>query len=69
MASEFYTIIEYSTIYNFFAAHKADYADDRYFPDFLNGLYKHTLKVNNELFEEMRRRFSARILEINKKNG
>ena len=65
MASEFYTIIEYSTIYNFFVAHKEDYADDRYFIDFLNGLYKHTLKVNNELFEEMRRKFSARILEIN----
>lgn len=66
MASEFYTIIEYSVIYNYFVSHKIDYEGDRYFSDFLNGLYKHTLKVNNELFEEMRRKFSVRILEINK---
>jgi hypothetical protein len=65
MAGEFYTTIEYSTIYNFFVAHKEDYSDDKYFTDFLGGLYKHTLKVNSELFEEMRRKFSAKILEIN----
>ena len=59
-----YTIIEHSEIYNFFLKYKSYYASDKYFSDFLSGLYKHTLKVNNELFEEMRRKFSARILEI-----
>lgn len=63
-SGKFYTIIEYSEIYNFFLKYKSYYASDKYFSDFLSGLYKHTLKVNNELFEEMRRKFSARILEI-----
>ena len=67
MAGEFYTIIEYSVIYNFFVKYRDDYANDRYFRDFLGGLYKHTLKVNSELYEEMRRKFSAKILEIRNK--
>lgn len=69
MSGDYYSIIEYSSIYNFFSDHKDDYSGDKYFLDFLSGLYKHTLKVNNELFGEMRRKFSARILEITQNNS
>ena len=60
-ASGYYSIIKYSDIYKFFINHVKDF--DRYFTDFIKALYKHTLDVNNELFEEMRRRFSKKILE------
>ncbi|MBR2372151.1 MAG: PD-(D/E)XK nuclease family protein, partial [Clostridia bacterium] len=60
-AGNHYCIIKYSEIYNFFIKYANNF--DRYFNDFLKALYKHTLDVNNELFEEMRRRFSKKILE------
>lgn len=63
-AGSYYTIIKYSEIYNFYINHVNDF--DRYFNDFIKALYKHTLDVNNELFEEMRRRFSVKIIEHRK---
>jgi len=56
-----YKNIEYSEIHSFFVKYSNEF--DRYFYDFVKALYKHTFDVNNELSEEMRRRFSRKILE------
>ena len=67
-ASQYYKVVKYSELYDFFM--KQDKAIfDKYFDDFLKALYKHTLMVDNELFEEMRRRFATRILEVNGANN
>ena len=55
--SEFYTIINFSEIYNWFKDNSESYYDNRYFEDFLNALYKHTKSVDNSQEEEMHRRF------------
>lgn len=64
-----YMIIEYSKIYEFFNQHKEAFSEDKYFSDFLSALHKHTHKVDNELYEEMRRKFSRRILALNSKKN
>ena len=67
-ASQYYKVIKYSEIYKFFL--KQDTAVfDKYFDDFLKGMYKHTLMVDSELFEEMRRRFAIRILGVEGKSN
>lgn len=62
-ANKYYTIIKYSEIYDFFSRQDKE-CFDKYFDDFLRALYKHTLMVDNEFFEEMRKRFATRILEL-----
>ena len=67
-ASQYYRVIKYSELYDFYM--KQDKAIfDKYFDDFLKALYKHTLMVDSELFEEMRRKFATRILEVNEANN
>jgi hypothetical protein len=65
-SGDYYKIVEYSKIYKFFNEHKEDFNSDKYFSDFLNALYKHSLKVDNELYDEMYRRFIQRINELSK---
>lgn len=56
-----YELVTYRKLYEFFSEHKAVFMD-KYFDDFLKGLAKHSQEVDNQLFEEMRRRFSASIM-------
>lgn len=63
-SGQYYKVIKYSKIYDFFM--KQDKAMfDKYFDDFLKALHKHTLAVDGELFEEMRRRFATKIIKVN----
>ena len=59
-----YKLVTYSKIYNFFSANRIY---DDYFDDFLKGLAKHSQEVDNQLFEEMRRRFASSIMRIKEK--
>ena len=63
-ASQYYRVIRYSELYRFFIKQEKT-VFDKYFEDFLKAIHKHTLMVDSELFEEMRRRFAARIIEVN----
>lgn len=57
-----YKIIEYSKIYDFFSNERATYSQDRSFPDFLQGLNRHTSTSFPEMqFETMRTRLLRRI--------
>lgn len=67
-ANQYYKVIKYSELYNFFIKQDVT-VFDKYFDDFRKALYKHTLMVDSELFEEMRRRFATRILKVNGANN
>lgn len=54
---EKYTVVYYSEIYNFFIENRNFYDGVPYFADFINAMYKHTKDYDNELEEEMQRRF------------
>lgn len=56
-SGEKYTVIYYSEIYNFFIENRNFYDGVPYFTDFINAMYKHTKDYDNELEEEMQRRF------------
>ncbi len=58
---EKYAIIYYRDIYNFFLENRAFYDGELYFDDFVNALYKHTKDYDNDLEEEMQRRFQNAI--------
>ena len=63
---EKYTVVYYSEIYNFFIENRNFYDGVPYFADFINAMYKHTKDYDNELEEEMQRRFRNSIYKAKK---
>ena len=60
---EKYTVVYYREIYNFFVENRNMFDEVPYFEDFINAMYKHTKDYDNELEEEMQRRFQNTILK------
>ena len=58
---EKYTIVYYREIYNFFVENRSLFDEVPYFDDFINAMYKHTKDYDNDLEEEMQRRFQNTI--------
>lgn len=54
---EKYTIIYYREIYNFFVENRSLFDQEPYVDDFLKAMHKHTKDYDNDLEEEMQRRF------------
>ncbi|MBC2397438.1 PD-(D/E)XK nuclease family protein [Clostridium tetanomorphum] len=63
---EKYTIVYYREIYNFFVENRSQYDGVLYFDDFINAMYKHTKDYDNDLEEEMQRRFQNTICNAKK---
>ena len=53
---EQYTIVTYKELYEFFSKQKVDAP---YYRDFCNALYKHTLEVQEDLYQENLVKFLA----------
>ena len=63
-----YKNIEYKKIYDFYKKFKDnEFADDKYFKDFLNALYKHTLPIDSDIYEEMLDRFILKVKKYQKR--
>jgi len=56
-----YTIVNYSQIYNFYFKNAGKMLNVKYFKDFLDALYIHTMSTDNSNFEEMKRKFLSNI--------
>ena len=63
---EKYTIVYYREIYNFFVENRSLFDKVPYFDDFINAIYKHTKDYDNDLEEEMQRRFQNTICNAKK---
>ena len=63
---EKYTIVYYREIYNFFVENRSLFDKVPYFDDFINAMYKHTKDYDNDLEEEMQRRFQNTICNAKK---
>ncbi|HEM3665914.1 TPA: PD-(D/E)XK nuclease family protein [Streptococcus suis] len=63
---EKYTVVYYREIYNFFVENRNLFDDVPYFEDFINAMHKHTKDYDNELEEEMQRRFQNTIFNAKK---
>ena len=61
---EKYTVINYREIYEFFNRHKVTFEGVKYYDDFINATYKHSKDYDNDLEEEMQRRFQRTIDDI-----
>ena len=59
-----YTIVYYREIYSFFTANRVLFEDVPYFDDFIHAMYKHTKDIDNDLEEEMQRRFLVAIQKV-----
>ena len=57
--AKIYKTVNYSEIYNFYNKYikESDEYFDKYFKDFVNSLYKHTLSVDSDLYDTMLERF------------
>lgn len=57
--AKIYKTVNYSEIYNFYNKYteESDKYFDKYFKDFVNSLYKHTLSVDSDLYDTMLERF------------
>ena len=66
---EKYTVVFYREIYNFFVENRSLFDKVPYFDDFLNAIYKHTKDYDNDLEEEMQRRFQNTICNAKKGYG
>ena len=64
---EKYTVVYYREIFNFFIENKNLFDDVPYFEDFINAMHKHTMDYDNELEEEMQRRFQNTIYNAKKR--
>ena len=64
---EKYTVVYYREIFNFFIENKNLFDDVPYFEDFINAMHKHTMDYDNELEEEMQRRFQNTIYKAKKR--
>lgn len=58
---EKYTVVYYREIYNFFVENRNLFDEVPYFDDFINAMHKHTKDYDNDLEEEMQRRFQNTI--------
>ncbi len=66
--AKMYKNIEYKKIYDFYKKFKDnEFADDKYFKDFLNALYKHTLPIDSDIYEEMLDRFILKVKKYQKR--
>lgn len=66
---ERYNIVYYREIYNFFVENRNLFDGVPYFTDFINAMYKHTKDYDNELEEEMQRKFQNTIYNAKKRGG
>ncbi|HEM3654894.1 TPA: PD-(D/E)XK nuclease family protein [Streptococcus suis] len=66
---EKYTVIYYREIYNFFVENRSLFDDVPYFEDFINAMHKHTKDYDNDLEEEMQRRFLNTIFNAKKREN
>lgn len=66
---EKYTVVYYREIYNFFVENRNLFDEVPYFEDFINALHKHTKDYDNELEEEMQRRFQSTIYKAKKREN
>lgn len=66
---EKYTVVYYREIYNFFVENRNLFDEVSYFEDFINAMHKHTMDYDNELEEEMQRRFQNTIYNVKKRGG
>ena len=66
---EKYNIVYYREIYSFFVENSNLYDGVPYFTDFINAMYKHTKDYDNELEEEMQRKFQNAIYNVQKRGG
>ena len=66
---EKYTIVYYREIYNFFVENRISFDEVPYFDDFIKAMYKHTKDYDNDLEEEMQRRFQNTICNAKKGYG
>ena len=64
---EKYSVVYYREIYHFFLENRDLYDNVPYFEDFMNALQKHTMDYDNELEEEMQRRFQNTIYKAKKR--
>ncbi|WP_243108047.1 PD-(D/E)XK nuclease family protein [Clostridium sp. JN-9] len=64
---EKYTIVYYREIYNFFVENRNLFNEVPYIDDFINAMYKHTKDYDNDLEEEMQRRFQNTIRNAKKR--
>ena len=64
---EKYSVVYYREIYHFFLENRDLYDNVPYFEDFINALQKHTMDYDNELEEEMQRRFQNTIYKAKKR--
>lgn len=61
---EKYRIVYYREIHRFFVANKDLFEGVPYFDDFVHAMYKHTKDIDNDLEEEMQRRFLVAIHKV-----
>ena len=61
-----YTIINYSQIYDFYFKNAGRMLNIKYFTEFLDAIYIHTMTTDNTNFEEMKRKFIKNIVELKK---
>jgi len=66
---EKYTIVYYREIYNFFVENRRLFDEVPYFDDFVNAMYRHTKDYDNDLEEEMQRRFQNTICNAKRRQG
>ena len=62
-------IVYYREIYSFFVENSNLYDGVPYFKDFISAMYKHTKDYDNELEEEMQRKFQNTIYNAKKRGG
>ncbi|MCI6994699.1 MAG: PD-(D/E)XK nuclease family protein [Methanobrevibacter sp.] len=63
---EEYKIINYSKIYEFYFKNAGRMLNIKYFKEFLDAIYIHTMTTDNTNFEKMKRQFINNILELKK---
>ena len=61
-----YKIINYSQIYDFYFKNAGRMLNIKYFKEFLNAIYIHTMTTDNTNFEKMKKQFIKNILELKK---
>ena len=61
-----YTIINYSKIYDFYFKNAGRMLNIKYFKEFLDAIYIHTMTTDNTNFEKMKKQFINNILELKK---
>lgn len=63
-----YKIINYSQIYDFYFKNAGRMLNVKYFQEFLNGIYIHTMSSDKINFEKMKKQFIKNILEFKKED-